>query len=63
MEATTKGGNPALTVCARPCFTPPAITLDALPPKPCSAIIGSNAVVWPGVRAIAQSVVSLPCAR
>lgn len=37
--------------------TPPSITADALPPKPCSAITGRNAWVWPGGRAMAQLVI------
>src|ERR1700750_920556 len=49
-----------LTSWARPCSTPPAITLAALPPKPCSAMTGRSAPVCPGGRAIAQLVLIPP---
>jgi len=57
---TANGGSPALTAWARPCSTPPAITVDASLPLPCSAITGRNVLVCPGGRAIAQLVGTPP---
>src|ERR1700721_1639379 len=57
---TANGGSPALTACARPCSTPPAITVAASLPLPCSAITGRSGLVWPGGRAMAQLVLTPP---